>query len=118
MTDPSGFDQAEQVMYDAWDDTAGLAANLIAMLFALLAARMETPCPECGGWGYSTRGLMSDPDQEPIACPNRDCHEGMVATDTPLIVMGSELLGSEFMKTPTLFRLAPSAAARLTKEPE
>jgi hypothetical protein len=105
-----------------------------SVLSALLAARMETPCPKGCDHGYVPHPEASRWPEKRIvvACPNPDCHEGMVTTERPLIVMGGEIPPASLGEAATaLFdhygrgvdgspvrMLAPSVVARLTKEPE
>jgi hypothetical protein len=133
LTEPAGFAQAVEIAaradFDAisavsdppfcrWDqlmedERDEWRRQMRVVLSALLAARMETPCPTCHG-----ETVLYAIGEPAIDCPNPDCHEGMVTTDLPLIVMGGELLLTRLVRDTPKFTLAPSVAARLTKEPE
>lgn len=96
MIEPAGFDQAVSVLFEhravnhvfecacGWRGDGFGDPHRAHQVEMLLAARMETPCPACNGvWNVEfsdSAGLRRE------LCP--DCHEGMVASDLPLIVMG------------------------------
>jgi hypothetical protein len=124
MIEPAGFAQAVSVfveaLYDPWG-TMSPHDKARKVLSALLAARMETPCPEgCDHGVVKNEGKHAQPMLRWYSkpCPNPDCHEGMVTTDTPLIVMGAELEPTVRVRDTPKFTLTPSVAVRLTKEPE
>jgi hypothetical protein len=93
---PAGFDQAVEVMARAICVVSECDADTMAehrwdatrALTALLAERVETPCPECEGSRTVTRFSQYDAQMQSEPCPT--CH-GKVGSDVPLIVMGSEL---------------------------